>query len=98
MKTYFLGLAYRYRNDIDVLVKFDTNGVSIFSSKSHAFASKVFTLMLIYRNQSLAMQEFSQLMQYLLVANSIDIIAWGLKYDLLKVTGDILLDIFTDHV
>ena len=41
----FLSLAYGYRNVV-VLDKFDTNGVSIFSFKKHAFANRVFTLML----------------------------------------------------
>ena len=42
--------------------------------------------MLVYRKQSLGMQEFSQLIQYLLAENSIDIIARDFNYDLLKVT------------
>ena len=54
--------------------------------------------MLVYRKQFLGMQEFSQLMQYLLAANSIDIIAGDFNYDLLKVIENKLLDIFTDHV
>ena len=41
----FLSLAYGYRNVV-VLDKFDTNGVSIFSFKKHAFANRVSTLML----------------------------------------------------
>ena len=49
--------------------------------------------MLINRKQSLGMQEFSQLMQYLLTGNSIDIIAVGFNYDPLKVS-----EYFTDHV
>lgn len=43
------------------------------------------------------MQEFFQLKQYLL-ANSIGIIAGDVSYDLLKVTENKLLDIFTDHL
>ena len=93
----FLSLAYGYRNVV-VLDKFDTNGVSIFSFKKHAFANRVFTLMLVYRKQFLGMQEFSELMQYLLAAHSIDIIAGDLNYDLLKVIENKLLYIFTDHV
>ena len=54
--------------------------------------------MLVYRKQFLGMQEFSELMQYLLAAHSIDIIAGDLNYDLLKVIENELLDIFTDHV
>ena len=37
-------------------------------------------------------------MQYLLVANSIDITAGDFNYDLLKVTENKFLDILTDHV
>ena len=44
------------------------------------------------------MPKFSQLMQYLLAANSIDIIAGDFSYDVLKVIENKLLDIFTDHV
>ena len=45
--------------------KFDANVVSIFSFKKHAFVDRVFTLMLVYRKQSLGVQEFSQIMQCL---------------------------------
>ena len=54
----FLGLAYGCRNDVAVLNKFDTNGVFIISFKKHAFANRVFTLMLVYRKQSMHIQEF----------------------------------------
>ena len=37
-------------------------------------------------------------MQYLVEANSIDIIAGNFNYDLLKVTENRFLDISTDHV
>ena len=94
----FLSLAYGGRNDVVVLDKFDTNGVSIFSFEKHAVANRVFTLMLVYRKQFLGMQEFSQLMQYLLAANSVDIIAGDFSCNLLKVIENKLLDIFTDHV
>ena len=37
-------------------------------------------------------------MQYLVAAYSIDIIAWDFSYDLLKMSENNLLDIFTDDV
>ena len=92
-----LSLTYGCRNDVVVLEKYDTNGVSTLSFKKHAFSNRVFTLMLVYRKQFLGMQEFSQLMQYLLAANSIDI-SGDFNYDLLKVIKNKLLNIFTDHV
>ena len=58
----------------------------------------VFTLMLAYRKQSLGVQEFSQIMQYLLAANIVDITGRDFNYDLLKVTENKLWDIFGDHV
>ena len=94
----FLSLAYKCRNDVAVLNKFDANGVSVLSFRKHAFADRVFTLMLVYRKQSMHMQEFFQMLQYLLAPNSIDIIAWDFNYDILKVSQNKFLDIFTDHV
>ena len=44
-----ISLACRYRNDVPVLDKFGANGVSIFSFQTHAFADRIFTLMLVYR-------------------------------------------------
>ena len=44
------------------------------------------------------MQEFSQKLQYLLASNSMDIIAGDFNYDLLKVSRNKYLDIFTHHV
>ena len=35
----FLSLSYRYRKDIAVLNKFDTNRLSILSLKKHSFAN-----------------------------------------------------------
>ena len=43
----FLSLAYVCANDVAILDKFNTNGESIFSFKKHAFADRVFTLMLL---------------------------------------------------
>ena len=42
------------------------------------------------------MLEFLQIFQYLLATNSIDIIAGDFIYDLLKVSQNKVLDIFTD--
>ena len=97
------GLVHNVRSlprnvDVAVLNKFDTNGVSILSFKKHAFADRALTLMLVYRKQSMNMQEFFHMLQYLLATHSIDIIAGDFSYDLLKVSQFIFLDIFTDHV
>ena len=81
----FLSLAYGCRNDVDVLNKFDANSASIISFKKHAFADRIFTLILVYRKQSMHMQEFFQMLQYLLATYSVDIIAGDFNYDLLKV-------------
>ena len=93
----FLSLAYGSRSDAAFLNKFDANGVSILSFKKHPFADTVFTLMLVYRKQSMHMQEFFQMLQYLLATHSIDVIAGYFSYDLLKVSQNNFLDIFTDH-
>ena len=51
----FLSLAYECRNSVAVSNKFDSNGVSILSFKKHAFTDRVFTLMLVYKKQSMHM-------------------------------------------
>ena len=51
-----LSLAYRCKNDVAVINRFDTNGVSILSLRKHAFADRVSTSMLIFRKQSIHMQ------------------------------------------
>ena len=43
----FLSLAYGCRNDVALWDKFDANRVSTLSFKKHAFADRVFTLMLL---------------------------------------------------
>ena len=46
-ETRFLRLAYRCRNDVVVLNKFNANGVSMLNFQNHAFAERVFTLTLV---------------------------------------------------
>ena len=81
-----LSLPYRYKNNVAILDKFDNNGVSIFEFKKHSFADRVFTLMLVYRKQSMQMQQFSQMWKYLVARYSIDIVAGTFNYNLLKVS------------
>ena len=94
----YLRVTYGFRNDVAILNESGTNGVPIFSFKKHAFANRVFTLMLVYWKQSMQMEEFFQMLQYLVATYSIDVIAEDFNYDLLKVSVNKLLDIFTDHV
>ena len=42
--------------------------------------------MLIYRKQSMHVEQFFQMLQYLLAINSVDITAGEFKYDLLKMS------------
>ena len=53
--------------------------------------------MLVYRKQSMQIQEFFQMLQYFLPTNSIDVIPGYFNYDLSKVSQNKFLDIFTDH-
>lgn len=50
-----INLVYGCTNDVAVLNKLDVNGVSIFSFRKHAFANRLFTLMLVYKKQSIVM-------------------------------------------
>ena len=79
-----LSLADKCRNNVAILDNCDTNGVFIFSFKKVAFVDRVFTLMLVYREQSMQMREFSRIIQSLEATYSIDVIAGDFNYDLLK--------------
>ena len=46
-RTKYLGLTCGQRYNLVILDQFSFNGVSIFSFKKHAFANRLFTLMLI---------------------------------------------------
>ena len=94
----FLSLAYGCRNYVAVLNKFDGNAVSILSLKKHTFTDRVFTLMLVYGKQSRHMEEFFQMLQYLLATNAIYIRERDFNYDLLNVSQNNFLDIFAGHV
>ena len=48
-----MSLAYGSRNDVAVLNKIDVNGVFVLTFKKNAFSNRVFTLMLVYRKQSM---------------------------------------------
>ena len=71
--------------------------MSVFSFKKYDFADRAFTLMLVYRNRSMQKQEFFQMLQYLVTTYCIDIIVGNFNYDLLKLSENKILDIFTDH-
>ena len=62
---------------------------------SLAFADRGFTLMLVYRKQSMQMQEFFHTFQYLVATYSI---AGDFNYGITNVLGSKLLDIFTDYI
>ena len=47
-ENHFWALSQRCRNGVAVLDQFDANGISIICFKKHAFAGRVFTLILAY--------------------------------------------------
>ena len=82
-----LDLDWKCRNDIAVFDKFDANGVSVLCFKKNAFAGTLFTLILVYRKQSMLIDEFVQMLQYLRATNSIDITAGDFKLISFKSVG-----------
>ena len=77
------------RNDVAVFDKFDADETSVFSFKKHAFVN---TLILVYRKQSMQLQKFFQMLQFLLATNFIVIIAGEFHYNLLKMPENKFLD------
>ena len=61
----FLSSAHRWRNDVAVLNEIDANGVFILNFKKHAFVYRIFYLILVYRKQSMYMQENFQIFEQL---------------------------------
>ena len=58
----------------------------------------VFTLMLLYRKQSMQTEESFQILRFLLATNYIDILVGDFNHNLLKVSERNLLDTFTHHI
>ena len=54
--------------------------------------------MLVYRKQSIHMQELFEMLQYLLATYSTDLIAGCFNYDILNGSQNKCLDLFRDHV
>lgn len=71
----FLNLPYGCQDDIAIIKKFDINGISIINLRKDNFTERVFTLMLVYRKTAMWLDEFYWTLEYLLAANSVDVIA-----------------------
>ena len=83
----FLSLAYGCQDNIAIIRKFDINGISITNlRKDRACYDSV------YWKQVMSLDEFCRVLEYLLVANSVDVIAGEFNYDLSKVLSNKLLD------
>ena len=53
--------------------------------------------MLVFRKQYMPMQEFFQMLQYLLSTKSIDVVARDFNHNLVKLLENKFLGIFTDR-
>ena len=54
--------------------------------------NRVFILMLVYQKKAISLDEFSRMLEYLHVANSVYIVAEDFKYNLSKVSPNKLLN------
>ena len=64
----FLNLPYGCQDDIAIII-------SIINLRKDNFTERVFTLMLVYRKKAMCLEEFDWTLEYLLTANSVDVIA-----------------------
>ena len=64
----FLNLPYGCQDDIAIII-------SIINLRKDNFTERVFTLMLVYRKKAMWLDEFDWTLEYLLTANSVDVIA-----------------------
>ena len=81
----FLSLAYTSKNNVAILDKFGTNGVSVFSFKKHDFSDRVFTLMLVYGKKCTQMQEFVS--EVTIFSNSIFHRYYSRRFQLLSINS-----------
>ena len=77
-------------DDIAIIRKFNVNGITIISLGKYHFSARVFTL-LVYQKQAISVDKFCNLLEYLLVANSVDVIAGEFNYHLSKVLSNKLV-------
>ena len=87
-----LSLAYECEDDIAITVKFDINVISIISLRKYNSTYRVLTLMLVDQKKGMSLDQFSRILENLLVENSVDIIAGGFIYDLSKLSSNKLLN------
>ena len=88
----FLSLAYESEDDIAIIGKFDINVISRISLRKYNSTYRVLTLMLVDQKKGMPLDEFSRILENLLVENSVDIIAGGFIYDLSKLSSNKLLN------
>ena len=83
MKIYFYGCI----NNVAILDKFDANVVSVYLQlQETCFFRLRIHFNLVYRKQSMQIQEISQMQHNLAATYSIDIIDGDFNYDILKVS------------
>ena len=94
----YLSLAYGYQDNIFMLRRFVINGISMFSFRKDVFSEKIITMVLVYRAQSMTLEEFREILDYLIAANAVDLIAGDFNYDLLKTSQNKLIDCLKDYI
>ena len=70
------------------------NGISILSLRKDAFSDKAIAMMLLYW---VSLEHFCEILEYLLVSNSVDVIVGNFNYDLSKVSTNKILDHLKDY-
>ena len=93
----FLRLAYGFWDNVFVLRDFSSNGISILSLRIDAFSDKTITLMLLYWAHSVSLEQFCEILEYLLISNLVAVIVGNLNFDLSKVSTNKILDHLKDY-
>ena len=70
------------------------NGISILSLRKDAFSDKAIAMMLLYW---VSLEHVCEILEYLLVSNSVDVIVGNFNYDLSKVSRNKILDHLKDY-
>ena len=92
-----ISLVYGSQDDIVIIWKFYIIGISIIRLRKDNLTDHVFTLVLFYWKKAMSLDEFSRMLEYLLVAIFLDVIGGGFNYDLSKVPSNKLINHMIAH-
>ena len=86
--------------DVEIMLsfwEFSSNGISILNLRKDAFSDKAITLMLFYWAHSVSLEQFCEILEFLLISNPVNVIVGDFNYDRSKVSTNKIVDHLKDY-